>query len=217
MGKICYDLFHVPETPLGSTMLNWDDEIPLSRHEVEQARRLAVAPLDDAIAHTDHLLAEVRRLNASPEREQLVERILALREERLAIRRERLARLDRMLPQTGRVVQVRAGDLKATYNRYLDYCTQVLCGGQKNRYGTRNALLQPLCADDASQRTQGSRVARTRGLDVVASVLHREAAGRLVSRCGQQARLPHAHPFQSRSIASRTRMLASVGAPPLDF
>jgi hypothetical protein len=196
-------------------MLNWDDEIQLSRLEVEQARRLAVAPLDDAIAHTDHLLAEVYRLNASPERDQLVERILALREERLAIRRERLAQLDRMLPQTARVVPVRAGDLQATYNRYIDYCAQVVCRGQSS-VELKNVLLQPLGGGRASRCTLGLPFARTRGLDVVAGVLHREAAGRLVSRCGQQARLPHAHPFHSRSIAARTRMLAPVGAPPLD-
>ncbi|WP_186159529.1 hypothetical protein [Burkholderia gladioli] len=200
-------------------MLNWDDEIQLSRLEVEQARRLAVAPLDEAIAHTDLLLAEVRQLDASPEREQLIERILALREERLAIKRERLAQLDRMLPQTGRVVPVRAGVLQATFNRYLKYCVQVICGGRRDQavsFDRRNALLQPFGAGRAPRRTLGLPVARMRGLDVVASVLHREAAGRLVSRCAQHVRLPHAHPFHSRSLASRSRMLAPVGAPPLD-
>ncbi|MBC8750462.1 MULTISPECIES: hypothetical protein [Paraburkholderia] len=197
-------------------MLNWDDEIQLSRLEVRHARRLAVAPLDEAIAQTDLLLAEVRQLDASPEREQLIERILALRVERLAIKRERLAQLDRMLPQTGRVVPVRAGVLQTTYNRYLEYCEQVICGGRRGQavsFATRNAFLRPLGASRAPRRTLGLPVAR-RGLDVVASVLHREAAGRLIFSCGQQVRLPHAHPFHSRSIASRSRMLAPVGAPP---
>lgn len=200
-------------------MLNRDDEIQLSRLEVEQARRLAVAPLDDAIAHTDHLLAEAYRLNASPERARLVERLLALREERLAIKRARLAQLDRVLPQTGRVLPVRAGVLQATYTSYLEYCQQVICGGRRDQavsVDTRNALLPPLGGRRAPRRAPGLRVARARGLDIVAGVLHRHVARRLVSRCGQQVRVPHAHPFQSRSIASRSRMLAPVGAPPLD-
>jgi hypothetical protein len=87
-------------------MLNWDDEIRLSRLEVALARRLAVVSVDEEISETDLLLENVRQLKASPEREQLVERILALREEQLAIKRERLAQLDHMLPQTGRVVLV---------------------------------------------------------------------------------------------------------------
>jgi len=194
-------------------MLNWDDEIRLSRLEVEQARRLAVAPLDEAIARIDLLLAEVRQLAASHEREQLVERILALRVERLAIKRERLAQLDRMLPQTGRVMQVPAGVLRATFNRYLSYYEQVICRGGGS-FDTRSRLLRPLGADDAPRRTLPVRVVRTRSLDIVANVLRRHAACRLVSRCGQQVRLPHAHPFHSRSMASRSRMLAPVGAPP---
>lgn len=189
-------------------MLNWDDEIRLSRHEAQQARRLAVAPLDEAIAQTEMLLAQVRQLDASPERERLVERILALRDKRLAIKRERLAQLDRMLPQTGRVVAVRAGDLQSTINHYISYCLKVLCGDPLIDVDTRNTLLQPLRRERAPRWT--------RGLDIVAGVLHRKAAGRLVSRCGQHVRLPRAHPFQSRSVASRSRMLAPVGAPPMD-
>lgn len=185
-------------------MLNWDDEIQLSRLEVEQARRLAVAPLDEAIAQADLLLAEVRRLDASPEREELVERILALREERLAIKFERLARLDRTLSLTGRVVRVPAGVLQVTYNRYLEYCQQVI-----------GALLQPIGEGRASRRMLDLPVVR-HGLDVLTGVLQRHATGRLVFRCAQHVRLPHAHPFYSRSIASRSRMLAPVGAPPLD-
>jgi hypothetical protein len=196
-------------------MWNWDDEIKLSRLEVEQARRLAVAPLDEAIAHTDHLLAEVRQLDASPERERLIERILALREERLAIKRERLAHLDRMLPQTERVVPVRAGDLTAAFNRY-DYGDHKVIrrNGQVVSFESRNALLRPLRAVGSPRRRHGLRIAGARGLDFVGSMLRRKAAGRLASRCGKHARLPDAHPFHSRSIASRSRMLAAVGAPP---
>ena len=198
-------------------MLNWDDEIQLSRIEVEQARRLAVAPLDEAIAHTDHLLAEVYRLNASPDRERLIERILALREERLAIKRERLTQLDRMLPQTARVVPVRAGDLTAAFNRYEygDYKV-IRRNDQVVSFDPTNVLLWPLRAVGSPRRKRGFRVARTRGLDFVGSMLQRKAAGRLASRCGQHACLPDAHPFHSRSVASRSHMLAPVGAPPPD-
>jgi hypothetical protein len=204
-------------------MLNWDDELQLSRLEVEQARRLAVAPLDDAIAHTDHLLAEVYRLNASPERARLIERLLALREERVAIKRERLAQLDRLLPANARVVPVRAGDLTAAFNRYDvgDYNDhkvirrdgQVVCFEPgKVAVAVQRAFLHV----SAPRRVRGFRFARTRGLNFVGSMLQRKAAGRLVSSCGQHVRPPQAHPFYSRSTASRSRMLAPVGAPPLD-
>jgi hypothetical protein len=201
-------------------MLNWDDELQLSRLEVEQARRLAVAPLDDAIAHTDHLLAEVYRLNASPERTGLIERILALREERLAIKRERLAQLDRMLPANARVVPVRAADLTAAFNRYdVGNYKVIRRNGQvvsfepsKVAVAVQRAFLQV----NAPRRARGFRFARTRGLNFVGRMLKRKAASRLVSRCGQHVRPPHAYPFHSRSIASRSRMLAPVGAPPSD-
>jgi hypothetical protein len=193
-------------------MLNWDDEIRLSRLEADRARRLAVAPLDEAIAQADLLLAKVRQLNASPERDQLVERILALREERLAIKRERLVQLDHMLPQTGRVVLVCTRYLTSV----LDGFVQIVSRGHRNSCDARNALLQPLGAGRTRRRPLGLPVARARGLDVVANVLQRKAASRLFSLCGQRVRPAHAYPLHSRSIASRSRMLAPVGAPPLD-
>ncbi|KVL29773.1 hypothetical protein WS98_25445 [Burkholderia territorii] len=201
-------------------MLNWDDELQLSRFEVEKARRLVVAPLDDAIAHTDHLLLEVYRLNASPERARLIDRLLALREERLAIKRERLAQLDRLLPENARVVPVRAGDLTAALNRddFGDYKVirrngrVVSFEPHKVAIAVQRAFLQV----NTPRRSCGFRFARTRGLSFVGSMLKRKAASRLVSCCGQHVRPPQAHPFHSRSTASRSRMLAPVGAPPSD-
>lgn len=201
-------------------MLNWDDELQLSRLEVEQARRLAVAPLDDAIAHTDHLLAEVYRLNSSPERARLIERLLALREERAAIKRARLAQLDRLLPVNARVVPVRAGDLTAAFNRYdLDNYKVIRRGGKVVSFEPSNvavAVQRAFLHVSAPSRVRGFRFSRTRGLSFVGSMLQRKAAGRLVSSCGQPVRPPQSHPFYSRSTASRSRMLAPVGAPPLD-
>ncbi len=191
-------------------MLDWDDEIRLSPLEVEQARRLVVASLDEAIAQTELLLAEVQQLNASPERERLIERILALYVEQLAIKRESLARLDRVLPRTGHVVPVRADMLATIFKRIV----QIVGRGYRNSFYTANAHLQSLGMGGAPRSAHALRAARTRGLDVVASVLRREAASRLISRCGQHGRLSHARPFHSRSTASRSRMLAPVGAPP---
>jgi hypothetical protein len=198
-------------------MLNWDDEVKLSRLEVEQARQLAVAPLDEAVAETDHLLAEVYRLKASPERERLIERILALRDERVAIKRARLAQLDRMLPTNARVVPVRAGDLTAAFNRYDDYKV-IRRDGKVVRFDCKAmvAVGRSYLHLGAPRRVRGFRIPRTRGVNFVGSMLRRQAAGRLVSRCAKHARLPDAHAFQSRSVASRSRMLAPVGAPPLD-
>ncbi|WGS47270.1 hypothetical protein LFL97_34425 [Burkholderia sp. JSH-S8] len=201
-------------------MLNWDDKLQLSRVEVERARRLAVAPLDDAIAHTDHLLAEVCRLNASPERTRLIDRILALREERLAIKRARLAQLDRMLPTNTRAVPVRAGDLTAAFNRYDvgDYKV-IRRNGQVVSFEPGKVALtvqRVFLRVNAPRRARGFRFVRTRGLNFVESILKRKAASRLISRCGQHVRPPQASSFHSRSTASRSRMLAAVGAPPLD-
>jgi len=204
----------------GGTMLNWDHELQLSRLEVEQARRHALAPLDEAIARTDHLLAEVYRLKTSSERERLIEKILAHREEQLAIKRARLVQLNRMLPTNTRVVPVRAGDLTAAFNRYEGSDYQVIRrNGEVVSFDSgklADILLRPFCQTGAVRRVRGLRIARTRGLNFVGSMLRRQAARRLVSRCGKHTRLPDAHPFQSRSIASRSRMLAPVGAPPLD-
>lgn len=199
-------------------MLNWDDEVQLSRLEVEQARRLAVAPLDEAVAQTDHLLAEVYRLEASPERERLIERILALRDERVAIKRARLAQLDRMLPTSARVVPVRAGDLTAAFNRYDPDYNVIRRDGQVVSFECEAMVAVGRSYLDlgAPRRVRGFRIPRTRGVNFVGGMLRRQAAGRLVSRCAKHARLPDAHCFQSRSVASRSRMLAPVGAPPLD-
>lgn len=215
-------------------MLNWDDEIKLSRLEVEHARRLAVAPLDEAIADTEGLLAELLQLNASCERDHLIERILALRLERLAIKRARLAQLDRMLPRNERVVPVRAADLKAAFNRYDYGDHKVICrNGSVVSFEpskVSNILLRPLERVVVHRRARGCRVGRpcgylpsraqglrsvrTRGLAFVASMLHRTAAAQLISRCGQQTRQPRSRPFCSRSVACRSRLLAPLGAPP---
>lgn len=204
-------------------MLNWDDELQLSQLEVEQARRLAVAPLDDAIARTDRLLAKVDGLNASSDRAQLIEKILALRAEQLAIKRERLAQLDRLLPVNVRVVPVRAGDLTKAVIGYeaTDYVDYKVI-----RRNGSVVTFEPSRIAKAVQRIfnyfNGPRPARyfhftrARGLNFVRSMLQRKAASRLVSRCGQRVRPPQAHSFHSRSTASRSRMLAPVGAPPLD-
>ena len=202
-------------------MLNWDDEVQLSRLEVEKARRLAVAPLDDAIAHTDHLLAKVYRLNASPERTRLIERLLALREERLAIKRARLAQLDRMLPTNARVVPVRAADLTAAFNRYDvgDDYRVIRRDGSVVSFEPGKvavAVTRAFLHMSAPRRMRGFRFTRTRGLNFVGSMLKRKAASRLASGCARHVRMPQAHPFHSRSIASQSRMLAPVGAPPLD-
>ncbi|MFM0348211.1 hypothetical protein [Paraburkholderia sp. RL17-347-BIC-D] len=204
-------------------MLNWDDELQLSRLEVEQARQLAVAPLDDAIAHTDRLFAKVDGLNASPERAQLIEKILALRAEQVAIKRERLAQLDRLLPANVRLVPVRAGDLTKAVIGYeaTDYADYKVI-----RRNGSVVSFEPSQLVEAFQRVVDHFLAprpvrwfhftRTRGLNFVRSMLQRKAASRLVSRCGQRVWPPQAHPFHSRSTASRSRMLAPVGAPPLD-
>jgi hypothetical protein len=220
-------------------MLNWDDEIRLSRHEVAHARRLAVARLDAAIGHTENLLFKVLQLDASPERDQLIDRILALHTERLSIKRDRLAQLDRMLPNNERVVSVRARDLKAAFNRY-DY------GGYKiiRRNGAMvsfdaSKLLRPReytverarkslglrireigrasLRDYRRTQTRGFGFAGTNGLAFLDAVLHRSVIGRLTSRCVEQTRQPRRHPICSRSIACRSRMLAPLGAPPLDY
>ncbi|MGF6917067.1 site-specific integrase [Paraburkholderia sp. 40] len=119
------------------------------------------------------------------------------------VQRERLAQLDRLLRKTETGVPVRAGYLLATSNSYISYCGKVLCG--------------TLCGEERTARdTGGFRVARMRGLDVIVAVLRREASARLISRLGQRVRRPRAGRFSSRSVASRSGMLAAVGAPPLD-
>jgi len=207
-------------------MLNWDDEIQLSPLEVEQARQIAIAPLDAAIAQADHLLASVRRLHACAEREQLIERVLALREERLAIKRERLAELDRTLPKDKSIVLVRADELQAEFSRFDDYRV-VRREGQLVGFDPNKVvayLLQPLFgAYGVRRRTcrlpfslrRGLPTAATRGLEFVVGMLRRNAAGRLRSGCVRLLRSAHAHAFANRSAASRYRILAPVGAPPL--
>lgn len=207
-------------------MLNWDDEIQLSPLEVEQARQIAIAPLDAAIAQADHLLASVRRLHACAEREQLIERVLALREERLAIKRERLAELDLTLPKDKSVVLVRADDLQAEFSRFDDYRV-VRREGQLVGFDPNKVVayfLQPLFGAYGMRRTRrlpfplrrGLPTAATRGLKFVVDMLRRNAAGRLRSVCVRLVRSANAHAFANRSAASRYRILAPVGAPPLD-
>ncbi|MDG0024943.1 hypothetical protein [Trinickia sp. Y13] len=207
-------------------MLNWDDRIRLSRLEVEQARQIAIAPLDDAIADADRLLAAVQRLHACSERDQLIERVLALREERLAIKRARVAELDLTLPENERVVSVRADKLTEAFNRGDDYRV-VRRDGQVVSFDPCKvaiAVLRPLfrirtvrhIGSFLFARKVGLQFARTRGLNFVLSVLRRNAAHFLKACCDADVRRPRAHPFESRSVASRSRILAPVGAPPLD-
>jgi hypothetical protein len=207
-------------------MLNWDDRIRLSRLEVEQARQIAIAPLDDAIADADRLLAAVRRLYACHERDQLIERVLALRKERLAIKRARVAELDLTLPENERVVSVRVGKLKEAFSHGEDYRI-VRRDGQLVSFDPSKVAIAVLrllfhirtvrhigCFLFA--RKVGPQIARTRGLNFVLSVLRRNAANFLKACCAARVGLPRAHPFESRSVASRSRILAPVGAPPLD-
>lgn len=201
-------------------MLNWDDEIQLSRVEVEQARRLALTTLDKAIADADHLLAKVYRLNASPERAQLIEKVIALREEQLAIKRARLAQLDRLLPADTSVVPIRAADLAEAFNRYdfADYKVIRRNGSVVSFEPSKVsiAVLKPGVPFSAWGRVCSFRSTRTRGLIFVRRMLRRKASSRLASSCKHRCRLPYAASFLSRSVASRSRMLAPVGAPPLD-
>ncbi|OBR47794.1 hypothetical protein [Paraburkholderia tropica] len=222
-------------------MLNWDDEIHLSRLEVEHARQLAIAPLDEAIEHIESLLLRVLQLEATPDRDQLVTRILALHTERLAIKRERLTQLDRILPGNERVVQVRAGELRATFNRYddekiirrsgtmvtFDPCRvagvllRALDGtAGRSMCGFVDHICDILVArrrESRPARNDGFRFKHTRGLAFVTRILHRTATGRLISRCARQIRRPRTRRICSRSSACRARMLAPLGAPPLDF
>ncbi|MGF6780285.1 hypothetical protein [Paraburkholderia sp. GAS334] len=183
-------------------MLNWDDEIQLSQLEVEQARQIAIAPLDDAIADADRLLSAVMRLHACPERDQLIERAQALREERLSIKQARLAQLDLTLPENKRVVSVRADDLKAEFSRYDDYRV-VRRNGQVVSFDPSRVavcLLQPLSGARAVRRTgrlvfsrrRGRQIARAHGLEFVVSMLRRNAANRLRGVCEGPVRLPRA-------------------------
>lgn len=223
-------------------MLNWDDEIHLSRLEVEHARQLAIAPLDEAIEHIESLLLRVLQLEATPDRDQLVTRILALHTERLAIKRERLTQLDRLLPDNERVVQVRASELRAAFNRYdhgdekiirrngalVSFDPSKVAGvllraldGTAGRSGS--GFVDRICdilvarlREARPARTDGFRFTHTRGLAFVTRMLHRTATGRLISRCVRLIRQPRARRIWSRSSACRSRMLAPLGAPPLD-
>jgi len=198
-------------------MLNWDDEVSLSQKERRRVKQLATSGLDRVLVQLSRTRAMLEAMSRpGPERDALLARVCAEQVRVAALRRERLARVGERLPESGRLVSVPWGWLE----KYLcpkpgDY--QVICRGHRSMTfedGDREALQ----VDEAIGWVQQLRrtyalLSIRRGGEFLKSLGTRTRAKRR-ARCGALGLAGRPSRILTRSAASRSRMVAPIGAPP---
>jgi hypothetical protein len=152
----------------------------------------------------------------SPERDALLARVCAEQVRVAALRRERLARVGERLPESGRLVSVPWGWLE----KYLcpkpgDY--QVICRGHRSMT-FEDGDGEALPVDEAIGWVQQLRrtyalLSIRRGGEFLKSLGTRTLAKRR-GRCGALVLAGRPTRILTRSAASRSRMVAPIGAPP---
>lgn len=201
-------------------MLHWDDHISLSKRDLDEARRIALAPLVDELARVARTLATLESLNGSPERDELIAKACALRARLLALKDESKASLDKTLPrQTGRV-ELRVLDVTAVFGRFIPLLESLIA----RRHGP---LLDWGCVagqvgDGVSSSARGHALAeerlrclrRTRRRLFFMARLSRHVATTARSSRGRKESVCSTRPTCSRSAASRSRIVAPIAAPP---
>jgi hypothetical protein len=202
-------------------MLNWHEEVGLSQIERQRVKKLATAELDRVLAQLLRTRAMLEAMPpADPERAALLERVYTAYDSVTALRQEHLARVAERLPESGRTVKVS-----------LVWLEQHLCSGpyQMVSRGVRQvtfeeggieaeAFAEAVGPDEATRSVKPlwrrlSRVLSRRGGELLKFLRSRaQAARRAGCRPARVAR--HPQRVLTRSVASRSRMVAPVGAPP---
>jgi hypothetical protein len=192
-------------------MLTWDDEVELSQKERRRVRELATSGLDRVLVQLSRTRA---MLEAMPRpdlnRDALLARVCAEQVRVAALRRERLAQVAKRLPESGRLISVPWGWLE----KYL--CSKPTHDEVIRRDG-RVVAFESASGEAAGwvkqlQRTYALLSIR-RGGELLKSLRTRTLAKRR-ARCGAVGLAGRVPSILSRSAASRSRMVAPIGAPP---
>jgi hypothetical protein len=199
-------------------VLNWNDEIKLTESERQRMRKLATSRLDLVLAQLSRTRAMLEAISAGgPERNALLARVRDAQVRVTALRQERLANLAERVPESPRIVVVRLGALK----KYLDFCNDYLVVRRKGRpvrFEDHGVSTQPdspdVSPDPMTPCPNWSwRMLIRRGGEFVKYLGRRNQAA-VRTRCSSAG---VAHPPQrvlTRSMASRSRVVAPIGAPP---
>jgi hypothetical protein len=205
-------------------MLNRDNRhFQLSARNLDEARQIALAPFAGEIERLDRTLVTLQGLADSPDRNALIGRVHAARKKWAALKNERRANFDRALETESRTGQ---GML-----HYINLVLDLLDGnnaahalglkGIDPRFNgasppVENGITSSIRGHAiAEERRRCLRRAGARRLYLVAR-LSLQAA--VVGRPSPRDNVPksHAQSMCNRSMASRSRMIAPVGAPPSD-
>jgi hypothetical protein len=196
-------------------MLNWDDHVKLSKRDVAEARRIALAPFVDEIARAARTIETLEGLSESPERNDLIAKALASRAKWLALKRQREIILEREIPRQSGFVELRVFNLAAALERVdalLSQCRKL------PSYGERTLEI----VSDVVSSTRGRALAEERlcclrhtgrRLFFMARLSRQVAASVRASR-GRHTAIRSVRPVCSRSAASRSRIVAPTAAPP---
>jgi hypothetical protein len=205
-------------------MLNWHDKVGLSQNERRRVKKLATSGLDRALIQLSRTRAMLEAMSRpDPERDALLARVRAEQVRVAALRRERLARVAERLPESGRIVMVGWDWLERFLSPLLPDYRMVCRNGRpvtvKDGDADAWALGDAIPTGEATGwmkqlRRTAALLSIRRGGEFLKLLGTRTLAKRR-ARCGAARLARSPQRILTRSVASRSRVVAPVCAPPL--
>jgi hypothetical protein len=202
-------------------MLNWDEKVELSQNERRRVKELVTSGLDRVLVQLSRTRSMLETMSRpDPERDALLARVCAEQDRVATLRRERLARVAERLPESGRVISVHWRWLERLLCPNLPDYRVVYRNGRPVTFEDGDAAFAEAIPSDAATgwATQIHRVVlvwrtRRRGGEFLKGLGTRTRSAQRAP-CATRVMERPPQRILTRSVASRSRAVAPVGAPP---